>query len=209
MVIVMKKALIGEKIGMTQFIQEDGKVVPVTVCRLGPCVVVQKKTRGNDGYSAVKLGYGDTKEQRLTKSINMDLKKKNITPRKVFREFRNYDGDMEIGSEINCSIFTENDTVTVTSVSKGHGFSGVVKRYGFGGGRKTHGSHFHRAPGAIGACAYPGEVWKGQKMPGRYGSKKVTVKNLKIVKVLEDKNIVLISGSVPGTRNSIITVKQA
>ncbi len=205
----MKKALIGEKIGMTQFIQEDGTVIPVTICRLGPCVVVQKKTRETDGYTAVKLGYGETREKRLAKSVSADLKKKNILPKRILKEFRNYDDSMEIGAEVNCAIFEENDTVTVTSTSKGHGFAGVIKRHNFSGGRKTHGSHFHRAPGSIGACAYPGEVWKGQKMPGRYGGKNVTVKNLKIVKVLEDKNLVLISGSVPGTRNSIITVKQA
>lgn len=204
----MKKALIGKKLGMTQFIGEDGRVVPVTVCELGPCVVVQKKSEDKDGYEALKLGYGNQKEQRLTRSIAQDLKAKNITARRYFREVGIFDSELEVGSEVNCSIFNENDVVQVTGVSKGHGFSGVIKRHGFGGGRMTHGSHFHRAPGSIGACAYPSEVWKGKKMPGRYGSKTVTVKNLKIVKVIPEKNLVLISGAVPGRRNSLITVRE-
>ncbi len=202
----MKKALLGRKIGMTQFIREDGTVVPATVCELGPCVVVQKKTEDVDGYSALKLGFVDQKEKRLSMPLAKDLKKRNIAPKRFLAEVSDFDKDLAEGDELNCSIFQEDDVVNVTGVSKGHGFSGVIKRHGFGGGRKTHGSHFHRAPGSIGACAYPSEVWKGKKMPGRYGGDRVTVKNLKIVKIFEDKNIVLISGSVPGTRNSLIKV---
>lgn len=202
----MGKALLGKKIGMTQYIKEDGTVLPVTICELGPCVVVQKKTVENDGYSAIKYGYMDQKENRSTKSLSEDFKKKGIANKKVLGEVENFDDNIEIGNEVKCTIFSENDTVNVTSISKGRGFAGVIKRYGFKGGRATHGSHFHRAPGAIGACAYPGEVWKGQKMPGRHGTKKVTVKNLKIVKVFEDKNIVLISGSIPGRKNTLIKV---
>ncbi|MCP4137142.1 MAG: 50S ribosomal protein L3 [bacterium] len=202
----MRKALIGRKIGMTQFIQEDGTVVPVTVCEMGPCVIVQKKTVDKDGYSALKLGYMDEKESRISMSISKDLKKKGIEPKKFFAEVEAFDEGLDVGNVIDCSIFDENEVVNVTGVSKGHGFAGVVKRYGFGGGRMTHGSHFHRAPGSIGACAYPGEVWKGQKMPGRYGGDTVTVKNLKVVKVLKDKNIILVSGSIPGRRNSLIKV---
>lgn len=202
----MKKALFGRKIGMTQFIKEDGTVVPVTACEMGPCVIVQKKTAEKDGYSAFKLGFVDQKESRLTKPIASDLKKKNIAPKRYFAEVDNFDNALEVGNEINCSIFEENETVDVTGISKGHGFSGVIKRHGFGGGRITHGSHFHRAPGSIGAHTYPAEVWKGKKMPGRFGNKNVTVKNLKVVKILADKNIVLISGAVPGRKNSIIKV---
>ncbi len=198
----------GRKIGMTQFISEDGTVVPVTACELGPCVVVQKKTEENDGYAALKLGFVEQKESRLTRPIAQELKKKNISPKRYFAEVGEFDKSLEVGNELSCTMFQENDTVSVTGISKGHGFSGVIKRHGFGGGRMTHGSHFHRAPGSIGACAYPGEVWKGKKMPGRFGSKKVTVKNLKIVKILEDRNIVLISGAVPGTRNSLIKVTE-
>ena len=202
----MGKALLGKKIGMTQYIKEDGTVLPVTICELGPCVVVQKKTVENDGYSVIKYGYMDQKENRSTKSLSGDFKKKGIANKKVLGEVENFDDNIEIGNEVKCTIFSENDIVNVTSISKGRGFAGVIKRYGFKGGRATHGSHFHRAPGAIGACAYPGEVWKGQKMPGRHGTKKVTVKNLKIVKVFEDKNIVLISGSIPGRKNTLIKV---
>jgi large subunit ribosomal protein L3 len=204
----MKKALIGKKLGMTQYISEDGTMVPVTVCELGPCVVVQKKTETTDGYEALKVGYGVQKEQRMNKAQLEELKRGNITPRRYFREIDVFNRELEVGNEIDCTIFNDNDVVQVTGTSKGHGFSGVIKRHGFGGGRMTHGSHFHRAPGSIGACAYPSEVWKGQKMPGRYGSKTVTVKNLKIVKVIPEKNLVLISGAVPGRRNSLITVRE-
>lgn len=202
----MKKALFGKKIGMTQFIKEDGTVIPVTACIMTPCVVVQKKTVENDGYSALKLGFVDQKENRLTRPIAEDLKKKNISPKRHFAEVEIFDETLEVGSEIKCTIFQENDTVDVTGISKGHGFAGVIKRYGFGGGRITHGSHFHRAPGSIGAHTYPAEVWKGKRMPGRYGNKTVTIKNLKVVKILEDKNIVLISGAIPGRKDTLIKV---
>ncbi len=204
----MKKALLGRKIGMTQFIKEDGTVIPVTACELGPCVVVQKKNIEKDGYSALKLGFCDQKEKRVTRPIAEDLKKKNINPKRYLAEVEDFDSSIEVGAQLDCSLFQENDTVNVTGISKGHGFSGVIKRHGFGGGRTTHGSHFHRAPGSIGACAYPSEVWKGKKMPGRFGSKKVTVKNLKIVKILQDKNIVLISGAIPGRKHTLIKVTE-
>jgi len=202
----MKKALIGRKIGMTQFIHEDGMMTPVTVCELGPCVVVQKKNVEKDGYAALKLGFTEVKEQRLTKAILTDLKKKGIKPLKFFGEIGVFDDSLDVGSEITCSIFAENTTVDVTGISKGKGFAGVVKRYHFGGGRETHGSTFHRAPGSIGACAFPSEVWRGQRMPGRMGYRTVTVKNLKIIKVFPDNNIVLISGAIPGRKNTLITV---
>jgi len=204
----MKKALIGKKIGMTQYTREDGTVVPVTVCELGPCVVVQKKSVEKDGYEAIKFGYGDSKEKHLVKAITVDLKKKNLPLKRIFQEVELFDSSLNVGSVVDCGIFSENDTVIVTGFSKGKGFAGVVKRYGFSGGKKTHGSNFHRAPGSIGACAYPSEVWKGKKLPGRMGFRKVTIKNLTIVKVLADKNIVLISGAVPGRKNSIITVRE-
>jgi large subunit ribosomal protein L3 len=203
----MSKALIGKKIGMSEYFCEDGSVVPVTICELGPCVVVQKKTVEKDGYHSLKVGFMDQKIQRLNKSISEDLKKRGLPPKKVFREIEVFDDSLNNGSVISCNIFAENDIVEVTGVSKGRGFAGVVKRYGFKGGKASRGSNFERAPGSIGACAYPSEVWKGQRMPGRHGNKTVTVKNLKIVKVFEDKNIVLISGAVPGTKNSLIVVK--
>jgi large subunit ribosomal protein L3 len=203
----MSKALIGKKIGMSEYFCEDGSIIPVTICELGPCVVVQKKTDEKDGYHSLKVGYADQKVQRLNKSISEDLKKRGIQPKKIFREIEIFDDSLNNGSVISCSIFAENDIVEVTGISKGRGFAGVVKRYGFKGGKASRGSNFERAPGSIGACAYPSEVWKGQRMPGRHGNKTVTVKNLKIVKVFEDKNIVLISGAVPGTKNSLIFVK--
>lgn len=205
---VMKKALIGKKIGMTQVTEANGNIVPVTVCELGPCVVVQKKTVENDGYNALKLGYQDVKESHLSSPVAKDLKKKNLPMKKVFREVQVFDDGLDVGSVVDCTIFAENDTVDVCGVSKGRGYAGVIKRHGFGGGRKTHGSHFHRAPGSVGACAYPGEVWKGKRLPGHLGTSRVTVKNLKVVKILQDKNIVLISGAVPGRRNSIITIRE-
>ena len=205
---MMYKALLGKKLGMSEYFNEDGSVIPVTICELGPCVVVQKKTVKKDGYSSLKLGYMDAKESDLTKPIRDDLNKKGLPAKKIFREVDLFDDSLDIASIITCAIFDEGDVINVTGTSKGRGFAGVIKRHGFSGGGKTHGSHFHRAPGSIGACAYPGEVWKGQKMPGRYGNETVTVKNLKIVKVFEDKNIVLISGAIPGTRDSIITVKK-
>ncbi len=204
----MKKALIGRKIGMSQYIAEDGTMIPVTVCELGPCVVVQKKTPEKDGYSALKLGYKNVQERKLTRPILGDYKKKNIEPRRVMGEIEVFDDSLDVGSVLTCEIFDENQVVNVTGITKGKGFAGVMKRHGFAGGRKTHGSDFHRAPGSIGAHTFPGEVWKGQKMPGRDGGDRVTVKNLKIVKVLKEKNIVLISGAVPGRKDSLITVKE-
>lgn len=204
----MKKALIGRKIGMSQYIAEDGTMVPVTVCELGPCVVVQKKTPEKDGYSALKLGFKDVQERKVTRPILGDFKKKNIGPKRVLGEVEVFDDSLDVGSVLTCEIFAENQVVNVSGITKGKGFAGVMKRHGFGGGRKTHGSDFHRAPGSIGAHTFPGEVWKGQKMPGRDGGERVTVKNLKIVKILKEKNIVLISGAIPGRKDSLITVKE-
>lgn len=203
----MKKALIGRKIGMSQLFLDDGTVVPVTICELGPCIVVQKKTKENDGYNALKLGYGETKANRMTKPVLEDLKKKNIPPLKIFKETNIFDEGLQEGSIVTCDIFSENQVVDVIGLSKGKGFAGVIRRHGFHGGRETHGSNFHRAPGSIGANTFPAEVWKGKKMPGRHGGKTVTVKNLKILKIIPEKNVVLISGAIPGTVNSIITVQ--
>ncbi len=202
----MKKSLIGKKIGMTQFIKEDGTLIPVTVCELGPCVVVQKKTVEKDGYSALKVGYGDAKEKRVPKAQLSIYKKQNLAAKRIMREIEVFDDSLAEGSVITCDIFTEDQPVNVLGTSKGKGFAGVIKRHGFSGGRETHGSNFHRAPGSIGAHTFPGEVWKGQKMPGRHGNRSLTTKNLKIVKILKDKNLVLISGSIPGRKDSIITV---
>ena len=205
----MKKTLIGKKIGMTQYFYEDGKVIPVTVVELGPNVVIQKKTAENDGYTALKIGYSDVTEKHLSKPIADDMKKKNIPLKRIIKEVDLFDSALEVGSVLTCDLFEENAIVNVTGVSKGKGFQGVMKRYGFGGGRTTHGTSVsHRTPGSIGCRSFPGEVWKGKKMPGRMGSDKITIKNLKIVKVLKDKNIVLISGAIPGKKDSIVIVKE-
>lgn len=204
----MKKALIGRKIGMTQYVADDGSVFPVTVCELGPCVVIQKKTEDKDGYKALKLGYVNVKEKNLPKSLVTIFKKQNLSPMRVMREIEAFDDKLDIGSVLTCEIFTENQIVNVIGISKGKGFQGVIKRHGFHGGRETHGSNFHRAPGSIGAHTFPAEVWKGKKMPGRDGNKTITTKNLKILKVFKEKNIVLILGSVPGRKDSIITVRE-
>ena len=204
----MKKALIGRKIGMTQVMKEDGTMVPVTICEVGPCVVIQKKSVENDGYAALKLGFLDAKEKNITRPVATEYKNKGLAPKKFSREVEVFDESLDVGSIIKCSIFSENEAVDVIGISKGKGFSGVIKRHGFGGGRMTHGSKFHRAPGSIGAHTYPAEVWKGQRMAGRHGTKTVTIKNLKVIKVFEDKNIILISGAIPGKKHSLITVKQ-
>lgn len=204
----MRKALIGKKIGMTQVFGEDGTVVPVTVVELGPNVVVQKKTAEKDGYASFKLGFSDASEKNITKAQAGEFTKKGIQGfKRVLKEVDLFDDSLEPGSVLNCDIFAENDVVEVTGTSKGKGFQGTMKVHNFKGGRASHGSSFHRAPGSMGCRTYPGEVWKGKKMARRLGSDKVTVKNLKIVKVLKDKNVVLISGAVPGSRNSIVVVR--
>jgi len=205
----MKKTLIGKKIGMTQYFYEDGRVVPVTVVELGPNVVIQKKTAEQDGYAALKIGYGEVTEKHLSKPVADDMKKKNLPLKRVIKEIDLFDSALEVGSVLTCDLFEENALVNVTGISKGKGFQGTMKRWGFGGGRATHGvSVSHRTPGSIGCRSFPGEVWKGKRMAGRMGSDKITVKNLKIVKVIKDKNIVLISGAIPGKKDSIVIVKE-
>jgi len=205
----MKKTLIGKKIGMTQYFHEDGKVTPVTVVELGPNVVVQKKTAENDGYESLKIGYGDVTEKHLAKPVAADMQKKNVPLKRILKEVDLFDAALEVGSVLTCDLFEENALVNVTGVSKGKGFQGTMKRHGFGGGRKTHGTSVsHRTPGSIGCRSFPGEVWKGKRMSGRMGSDKVTVKNLKIVKVLKDQNLVLISGAIPGKKDSIVIVRE-
>ncbi len=204
----MRKALIGKKIGMTQLFAEDGSMVPVTVVELGPNVVVQKKTADKDGYESIKLGFGDVKEKDLTKALAGEFKKRNVAEmKKSLREVDLFDSSFEVGSVLTCDIFSENDFVDVEGVSKGKGFQGTMKRHNFKGGRASHGSSFHRAPGSMGCRTYPGEVWKGKKMAGRMGTDTVTVKNLKVVKVLKEKNTILVSGAIPGRRNSLVLVK--
>lgn len=206
----MIKALIGKKIGMTQLFSEDGMVVPVTVIKAGPCTVITKKNEQTDGYSAVQLGFEEVKSYRVTKPVLGNFTKNNIAPLKILKEFRDSDIDaVKIGSVIDVSIFDEIKSVSISAISKGKGFQGVVKRWGFAGGKDTHGSMFHRAPGSIGQSSYPSKVFKGMKMPGHMGSNKRTVLNLKVVKIDVDENLLYVKGSVPGANNGILHIYAA
>lgn len=202
--------LLGKKIGMTNYYSEDGKVTPVTVLETGPCTVVAIKTKKNDGYEALQLGFGEKKEKHLNKPQIEYYKKNNLKPSSVLREFRNFDvAGYKIGDSLNLDLFTENDKVKVTSKSKGKGFQGVMKRHGFAGGQRTHGQgDRERAPGSIGQSSYPSRVLKGMKMAGRMGYKNVTVSGLKVIKVIAEKNIILVKGAVPGAINSIVEINK-
>ena len=203
------KNIIGRKIGMTQIFQENGTVIPVTVVEAGPMVVVQKKTAELDGYNAIQVGFGDIKEKRMNKPMKGHFDKGNVQYKKYLKEFKVDNPDeFEIGQEIYADVFEAGDFVDVTGTSKGKGTQGVVKRHGFGRGRETHGSKFHRMPGGLSASATPGRVFKGHRMMGRMGNEKVTVQNLEIVRVDKDKNLILIKGAIPGPKKGIVTIKQ-
>lgn len=204
------KGILGKKIGMTQTFDESGRVSPVTVIQAGPCVVVQRKTVEKDGYNAVQLGFVEPRSKRKTsKALEGHFAKANAEPVKFIREFRIGDNDEDVkpGEEIKVEVLKDVASVDVTGLSKGKGFQGVIKRHGFGGGRATHGSMFHRAPGSIGQSAYPSRVFAGTKMPGRMGGENVTVKNLKIVRIIEDQNLLLIRGAVPGARSGYLMIR--
>ncbi|PLX67584.1 MAG: 50S ribosomal protein L3 [Denitrovibrio sp.] len=206
----MAKAIIGKKVGMTQVFSEDGIVVPVTVVLAGPCVVTEVRTEEKDGYSAIQLGFDEIlKESKVNKPMAGYFKKQGVKPMKFLKEFRGDAGEITVGQQVDVNIFEEGDLVDVQGTSIGKGFQGVVKRYGFAGGPKTHGSHFHRAPGSIGMCEFPGETPKGKKMPGRMGGKKVTVQNLSVVKVIPETNLLLVKGAIPGHDDAIVYIKEA
>lgn len=194
---------------MTQVFAEDGVMIPVTVIQAGPCLVVQKKTSESDGYDAVQVGLVEkASERRLSKPMKGHFEKAGVQPMRNLVEFE-YDGEANVGDRIMADIFHEGDTIDVVGRSKGKGFQGVVKRHGFGGGRATHGSMFHRAPGSIGQSAYPSRVMKGTRMPGQTGGKQVTVKNLEVTKVDAENNLIYVRGAVPGARNSLVVLKLA
>lgn len=206
----MAKAIIGKKVGMTQVFNEDGSVVPVTVVLAGPCVVTEVRTEEKDGYSAIQLGFDEIlKESKVNKPMAGYFKKQGVKPMKFLKEFRGDAGEATVGQQVDVNIFEEGDLVDVQGTSIGKGFQGVVKRYNFGGGRATHGSHFHRAPGSIGMCVWPGETPKGKKMPGRMGGKNVTVQNLSVVKVIPETNLLLVKGAIPGHDDAIVYIKEA
>lgn len=206
----MVKGLIAKKIGMTQVYNEEGRVVPVTVLEAGPCVVTQVKNLEKDGYVAAQLGLVENKPaKRLSKAETGHLGKNGIAPLRHLREFKIADGtELNVGDEVLASMFEVKDKVLVTGRSKGKGFQGVIRRHGFGGGRMTHGSHFHRAPGSIGQCATPSRVFPGKKMPGHMGDRRVTVKGLEVVRVIEDKNLILVKGAVPGSKGGLVTIRK-
>ena len=207
--------IIGKKIGMTSIYDADGRNVACTLLEAGPCVVTQVKNEETDGYRAIQLAFDEKKEKRTSKALKGHFTKANTTPKKKvveFRKFRDeFEGGVQIGQEIKIGeVFKEGDYVDAIGISKGKGFQGVVKRHGFSGvGDATHGQHNRlRAPGAIGACSYPSRVFKGLRMAGRTGGKRVKKINLRIVKILPDKNMVLVSGSIPGARNSYVVLEK-
>jgi large subunit ribosomal protein L3 len=199
--------LIGKKIGLTQIFLKNGQMVSVTVIQAGPCCVVQKKTAERDGYAALQLGFGSKKPKKVSKSLQGHFKAAGNKAFAVLQEVRIDDVDTyQVGQDITLSMFKVGDKVKISGTSKGKGFAGVMKRWNFKGGAKTHGSMFHRAPGSIGASADPSRVLKGRRMPGHLGAEKVMVKNVEIVEIREKENLLLLKGAVPGARNSILTV---
>jgi large subunit ribosomal protein L3 len=205
------QGIIGRKVGMTQVYAEDGRAFPVTVIVAGPCVVVQRKAKDKDGYSAVQLGLVEARKvKRVTKAMKGHFDKAGLPPCRVLREFRVADGDeLKVGDKISVEGFSAGDAITVTGVSRGLGFQGVVKRHHFRGGAATHGSMFHRAPGSIGASAFPSRVLKGMRGAGHMGSDRVTVKNLQVVRVDAPNNLLIVRGSVPGAGGSIVVIRKS
>jgi large subunit ribosomal protein L3 len=198
--------ILGKKLGMTQVFAEDGKAYPVTVIEAGPCCVVQVKTTVNDGYEAVKIGFLEVKEKRLNKPELGVFKKTGVNPCRILKEYPI--GGLKVGDFVTVEKFAKGDRVCVSGISKGKGFQGVMKRHHFSGGPGSHGSMFNRAPGSIGASSYPSRVWKNQGMPGHMGSERVTVKNIEVVDVRPDQNLLLIKGAVPGATGTIVEIKK-
>ena len=207
----MVTGLIGKKVGMTQLFTADGTVQPATVLKAGPCVVSQVKTVDKDGYEAVQLGLVDAKASKENKPTTGHYKKAGVAPTRVRREVRVKAGGEapKLGDQINVGIFADGERVDVIGTSRGKGFQGVVKRHHFAGGRATHGSMFHRAPGSIGASSFPSRVVKGMRMAGHMGADRVTVRNLRVLKVDADNNLLLLEGAVPGGPNAVVVIRKA
>ena len=222
----MKKAILATKVGMTQIFNEDGTLVPVTVLQAGPCVVTQVKTAENDGYSAVQVGFVDKKEKVVNKDksgkkeiahrhgVNKAMKghfdKADVSCKRYVREFKLDNAEeYTLGSEIKADVFAAGDKIDASAISKGKGFQGAIKRHGQHRGPMAHGSKFHRHQGSNGACSDPSKVFKGKKMPGHMGSKKITIQNLEVVRVDAENNLLLVKGSVPGPKKSLVTIKEA
>jgi large subunit ribosomal protein L3 len=201
--------IIGRKIGMTSIYSVEGKATPCTVIEAGPCVVTQVKTTEKDGYEAVQLGFGERKEKNTPNALKGHFKKAATTPKTDVVEFSGFE-NLSIGESINVDLFEEGEYVSISGTSKGKGFQGVVKRHGFGGvGQSTHGQHNRlRAPGSIGAASYPARVFKGIRMAGQTGNKRVTIENLQVLKVLSEKNLIVVKGSVPGSKGSTLIIEK-
>ena len=202
--------LIGKKIGMTSIFDDNGKNIPCTVIQVGPCIVTQVRTKEVDGYEALQLGFDDKAEKKVGKASEGHFKKANTSPKKKLVEFQNFEEELNLGDTITVEHFAEGDFVDVSGTSKGKGFQGVVKRHGFAGvGQATHGQHNRlRAPGSIGAASYPARVFKGMRMAGQMGNVKVKVPNLKVVKVVAEKNLLVVKGCVPGHKNAYVIVQK-
>lgn len=206
----MKKGILGKKLGMTQIFAEDGTLIPVTVVEAGPCSVVQKKTVETDGYCAVQVGFGEKKEKNVNKPMKGHFAKAGVSVKRYLKELKLDNAcEMNVGDEIKVDVFEAGELLDVTGTSKGHGYSGTVKRWGSHRGPMTHGSHYHRGPGSLGACSSPSRVYKGKKLPGHYGVEKVTIQNLDLVKVDVERNLLLIKGSVPGPKGGLLVIKNA
>ena len=204
----MKKAIVGKKLGMTQFFDQNGNVVPVTVIEAGPCSVAQKKTAENDGYDAVQIGFGEMKASKVNKPMKGHFGKNDVAPKKVLREFRLEDtASVNVGDIIKADIFAEGEAVDVRGTSKGKGYAGTIKRWNFGRLKESHGTGpVHRHGGSLGACSSPSRVFKGKKMAGHLGHERVTIQNLNVVKVDAEKNIIAVKGAVPGPKGSIVVL---
>lgn len=207
----MVNGIIGRKVGMTQVFEESGKVVPVTVIEAGPCPIVQLKTQERDGYEAVQLGFGERKASRTNQPRQGHFAKAQVEPTWVLREFRVKSlADVTVGGVVDASLFSEGELVDVSGTSKGHGFTGVVKRWGFAGGKKSHGGEQDlRRPGSIGASATPSRVFKGKRMAGRYGAKRHTVQNLPVIQADAERNLLVVKGAVPGPTNGLLLIRKA
>ena len=194
---------------MTGLFTSEGKNIPVTAVQVGPCVVTQIKTVANEGYNALQLGFGDKKKSRVNKALEGHLKKSGEARFAFLREvYVNDPSEYGLGQTINIDIFKIGETIDVSGTTKGKGFSGVIKRHGFHGGKKTHGSHSHRIPGSIGCSAWPAKVIRGKKMPGQFGNTKKTIRNLEIIDIRPEENLILIKGAIPGSKNGIVEIKK-
>ena len=204
----MKKAILAKKVGMTQIFNEAGELVPVTVLQAGPCVVTQVKTIENDGYEAVQVGFEDIREKLVNKPVKGMFDKAGVSYKRYVREFK-LEGEYSVKDEIKVDVFEAGDKIDATAIAKGKGFQGAIKRHGQSRGPMAHGSKYHRHAGSNGSCSTPSRVFKGKKMPGHVGGKKVTTQNLEVVRVDAEKNLLLVKGAVPGPKKSLVTIKES